>query len=171
MENMKVVGYGINISYGNDSFERVATFNDENVAKTFYNLLLQSEEIKFGAIIDLEKIYEVKGDYEYEVVLQNYKLEFNYAGTEQEKPIMVTTETFEKAKQCLIDNDIEEVNADSVLRTLCYILTDIVTQETFDKAKQCLIENGIETDEADIVLQALCYILTGEETEQFFSED
>ena len=32
----KVVGYGINISHKNASFERVATFNDENVAKAPY---------------------------------------------------------------------------------------------------------------------------------------
>ena len=72
----KVVGYGINISHKNASFERVATFNDENVAKAFYHSLLVSEEIKSGAKIDLEKIYEVKDGYEYEVMLKNYKRVF-----------------------------------------------------------------------------------------------
>lgn len=70
----KVAGYGINISYHNTSFERVATFNDENIAKEFYNLLLASEEIKCGSKIDLEKIYECKDGYEYEVILSNYQI-------------------------------------------------------------------------------------------------
>lgn len=69
----KVVGYGINVSYNSNPFERVATFNDENIAKEFYRLLTSSEEIKLGARIDLEKIYEVNGDYEYEEVLCNYE--------------------------------------------------------------------------------------------------
>jgi hypothetical protein len=69
----KIVGYGINISHKDTSFERVATFNDENVAKAFYHSLESSEEVKLGAKIDLEKIYEVNGEYEYKVMLKNYK--------------------------------------------------------------------------------------------------
>lgn len=68
----KVVGYGINISYHNTSFERVATFNDENIAKEFYHALELSEEVKLGARIEIEIIYELKEGYEYEVMLKNY---------------------------------------------------------------------------------------------------
>lgn len=69
----KVVGYGINISYHNTSFERVVTFNDENIAKEFYHSLALSEEVKLGARIELEKIYELKEGYDYEVILKNYR--------------------------------------------------------------------------------------------------
>lgn len=67
----KIAGYGVNISYG-PLFERLASFSDECTAKKFYNLMLLSEETKFGARVDLEKIYEAGGDYEYEVILKNY---------------------------------------------------------------------------------------------------
>lgn len=72
--DMKVVGYGINISHKNTPFERVATFNDENIAKAFYHSLLASEEIKLGSKIDLEKIYEGQDGYEYEIILSNYRI-------------------------------------------------------------------------------------------------
>ena len=71
-EQIKIIGYGINIAYKNTTFERAATFNDENIAKAFYHLLALSEEVKLDARIDLEKIYEASGEYEYEVVLKNY---------------------------------------------------------------------------------------------------
>ena len=69
----KVVGYGINMSYHNTSFERVATFNDENIAKEFYHALALSEEVKLGARIEIETIYEVTDGFEYEVILKNYR--------------------------------------------------------------------------------------------------
>lgn len=94
----KVVGYGINISHKNESFERVSTFNDENVAKAFYHSLLVSDEIKSGAKIDLEKIYEVKDGYEYEVMLKNYKRVFKVPIEEHISQIFeVEADTFEEA--------------------------------------------------------------------------
>jgi hypothetical protein len=72
--DIEVVGYGINISNKNTLFERLATFNDENIAKAFYHLLLASEEIKLGSKIDLEKIYEGQDGYEYEIILSNYRI-------------------------------------------------------------------------------------------------
>lgn len=71
---MEIVGYGINIAYKSVPFERVATFDDENIAKEFYNLLLISWENKIGAKIELERIYECSDGYgyEYEVILKNY---------------------------------------------------------------------------------------------------
>lgn len=70
---MKVAGYGINIAYKDSAFERVASFNDEITARAFYHALSLSKEVKLGAKIDLEKIYEVNCEYEYKVVLKNYK--------------------------------------------------------------------------------------------------
>lgn len=96
----KVVGYGINISHKNASFERVATFNDENVAKAFYHSLLVSEEIKSGAKIDLEKIYEVKDGYEYEVMQKNYKRVFKVTIEEHiSQTFEVEAGTIEEAMQ------------------------------------------------------------------------
>ncbi len=45
---------------------------------------------------------------------------------------IVTQEKYDKAKQCLIDNDIELDEADIVLQALYYILCDEETEQYYD---------------------------------------
>ena len=42
---------------------------------------------------------------------------------------MVTQETFNRAKQCLVDNGIGQGEAETVLNALCYILMDEETEQ------------------------------------------
>ena len=46
---------------------------------------------------------------------------------------MITKKTFDKAKQCLIDNGIEFDEAETVLQALCYILLDEETEQYFEE--------------------------------------
>lgn len=46
---------------------------------------------------------------------------------------MITQEKFNKAKQCLVDNGIEEFEAQIVLQVICYILLDEETEHFFEE--------------------------------------
>lgn len=46
---------------------------------------------------------------------------------------VVTQEAFDNAKICLIDNGIDEDEANTVLQALCYILCDEETEQYFGK--------------------------------------
>lgn len=46
---------------------------------------------------------------------------------------MITQEKFNKAKQCLVDNGIEESEAQIVLQAICYILLDEETECFFEE--------------------------------------
>ena len=48
---------------------------------------------------------------------------------------MLTQETFNKAKQCLIDNSIEADEAEIVLQALCYILLNEETEQYFEEER------------------------------------
>ena len=48
---------------------------------------------------------------------------------------MLTRETFNKAKQCLIDNGIEADEAEIVLQALCYILLNEETEQYFEEER------------------------------------
>ena len=49
---------------------------------------------------------------------------------------MLTQETCNKAKQCLIDNGIEVDEAEIVLQALCYILLNEETEQYFEEERQ-----------------------------------
>ena len=49
------------------------------------------------------------------------------------RKIKVTQETFNKEKQCLIDNGIDANEANIVLQALCYILMDEETEQYFQE--------------------------------------
>lgn len=44
---------------------------------------------------------------------------------------IVNQQSFDKAKQCLIDNGIEPDETETVLQALCYILLDEETEQFF----------------------------------------
>ena len=46
---------------------------------------------------------------------------------------MITKQQFDKAKQCLIDNEIPRDEAEIVLQALCYILCDEETEQYFEE--------------------------------------
>ena len=44
----------------------------------------------------------------------------------------MTKEKFDEARQCLINNGVDEDEADLVLQALCYIILDEETEEFFE---------------------------------------
>lgn len=67
-----VKAYGINIKH-NDTlgFERLATFDNYNIACGAYQMILCSQEAEY-ATIELEEITVLEnGDFEYRTIIQN----------------------------------------------------------------------------------------------------